>query len=534
MPGNLPARKRYTWNTDSAAYYSSDGKLRAGSGVGQEFGPPWVAGDVVGCGIKFDKMKHDGLGRTRVQVFFTRNGHKLGTVLANLPADGLRPAIGMCAESPEGAEVRLCLNAIWEKSDVILMSIDNWEEEWARRHDIRLNGQLLEYTGRGKNITDVGLAQARHPLNTTNHYFEIEIIDPGENCYIAIGLARKDYPKHRHPGWNKGSIGYHADDGKIFIGSGVGEPFGPRCHKGETMGCGILFPRDYSAQADCGPTRVCDLCEDLLTKAGEDEDNCHSSESEDEEWWERPYAESGTRVQVFFTRNGKTIGQREIRIAKGGFYPTIGMLSSNEKKSSQKPWLIVYARKPLFKTLRTGLVMDVLKEIMKYYKAEKVIDTLFDYRLFYMQRLYRSLYMQCDYRSCYMQRLYRSFYMQCDYRSFYMQCDYRSFYMQCDYRSFHMQRLYRNAGKDAAVPVAAITATSLPVTMTVCGASDSVNVGTSDAGIVKVPAALPSSASRSRKKLALMGDDSRPVSMADGMLGDGDSKAYQAVIELQP
>ena len=51
--------------------------------------------------------------------------------------------------------------------------------------------QLLEYTGRGKNITDVGLAQARHPLNTTNHYFEIEIIDPGENCYIAIGLARK-------------------------------------------------------------------------------------------------------------------------------------------------------------------------------------------------------------------------------------------------------------------------------------------------------------------------------------------------------
>lgn len=331
MPGNLPARKQYTWNTDSVAYYSSDGKLRAGSGVGQEFGPPWVAGDVVGCGIKFDKMKHDGLGRTRVQVFFTRNGHKLGTVLANLPADGLRPAIGMCAESPEGAEVRLCLNAIWEKSDVILMSIDNWEEEWARRHDIRLNGQLLEYTGRGKNITDVGLAQARHPLNTTNHYFEIEIIDPGENCYIAIGLARKDYPKHRHPGWNKGSIGYHADDGKIFLGSGVGEPFGPRCHKGETMGCGILFPRDYSAQADCGPTRVCDLCEDLLTKAGEDEDNCHSSESEDEEWWERPYAESGTRVQVFFTRNGKTIGQREIRIAKGGFYPTIGMLSSNEK-----------------------------------------------------------------------------------------------------------------------------------------------------------------------------------------------------------
>ena len=50
---------------------------------------------------------------------------------------------------------------------------------------------MLEYTGRGKSIIDVGLAQARYPLDTTNHYFEIEITDPGENCYIAIGLAKR-------------------------------------------------------------------------------------------------------------------------------------------------------------------------------------------------------------------------------------------------------------------------------------------------------------------------------------------------------
>ena len=74
---------------------------------------------------------------------------------------------------------------------------------------------LLEYVGRGKSLIDVGLAQAKTPLCTRSHYFEIEIIDPGSNCYIAIGLARKDYPKNRHPGWNKGSIAYHADDGKV-------------------------------------------------------------------------------------------------------------------------------------------------------------------------------------------------------------------------------------------------------------------------------------------------------------------------------
>lgn len=77
--------------------------------------------------------------------------------------------------------------------------------------------QVLEYVGRGKSLIDVGLAQAKTAIGTRNHYFEIEIVDPGASCYIAIGLARKDYPKNRHPGWNKGSIAYHADDGKVSL-----------------------------------------------------------------------------------------------------------------------------------------------------------------------------------------------------------------------------------------------------------------------------------------------------------------------------
>lgn len=35
------------------------------------------------------------------------------------------------------------------------------------------------------------------------------------------------------------------DDGKLFHGSGVGDPFGPRCFEGDIMGCGIMFPRDF-------------------------------------------------------------------------------------------------------------------------------------------------------------------------------------------------------------------------------------------------------------------------------------------------
>lgn len=35
--------------------------------------------------------------------------------------------------------------------------------------------------------------------------------------------------------------------------------------------------------------------------------------------------------QIYFTRNGKVIGKKEVRIPKGGFYPTIGMMSCQEK-----------------------------------------------------------------------------------------------------------------------------------------------------------------------------------------------------------
>ena len=62
------------------------------------------------------------------------------------------------------------------------------------------------------------------------------------------------------------------------------------------MGCGILFPREYSAEADCDGVDKSDSREDLVTEG--DEDNCLGSDSEDDEWWERRDAENGTKVQV--------------------------------------------------------------------------------------------------------------------------------------------------------------------------------------------------------------------------------------------
>ncbi|XP_077459887.1 SPRY domain-containing protein 3 [Stigmatopora argus] len=307
------------WLPNSVAFHADDGKLYYGNTVGLQFGPKCCRGDHIGCGISLDS--DDG----QLIVFFTKNGKEVGSL--EIPADeALYPAVGMHSL---GEEVLLDLNAEWRmEEDEGLMIVDSHEDDWGRLHDVRVSGTLLEYVGKGKSIVDVGLAQALRPLNTRFHYYELEITDAGEKCYIALGLARKDYPKNRHPGWSRGSIAYHADDGKLFQGSGVGDAFGPRCFEGDMMGCGIMFPRDFSHEggdaADEWDPEVLsqpaevqnDLYEDLYNN--EDEDD----EEEDLE---------GAKVTVFFTRNRKVVGRREVVLPTGGFYPTIGMMSAGEK-----------------------------------------------------------------------------------------------------------------------------------------------------------------------------------------------------------
>merc|ERR550517_1344354 len=232
-----------------------------------------------------------------------------------------------------------------------LMAVDTGEDEWQRLHDVRLTSNVLEYVGRGQCEKDVGLAQARTPIGTRNHYFEIEIVDPGYNCYIAIGLAKKNYPKNRHPGWEGGSIAYHADDGKVFEGSGHGASFGPRCHKGDIMGCGVLFPRNYECKSDsdeeldqqAGVVRASDGLSDLSYISGVSGGGAGSGDSDRDDGFspgsfDDYYNESndegriaGVVVGIYFTRNGEMIGRKDIRIPKGGLYPTIGMMSREEK-----------------------------------------------------------------------------------------------------------------------------------------------------------------------------------------------------------
>ena len=71
-----------------------------------------------------------------------------------------------------------------------MMMVDSCEDDWLSLHDIRLNGPILEYVGRGKSVADVGLAQAKHPICTRHHYFEIEV-----RTYRFGNLYFLQYPK---------------------------------------------------------------------------------------------------------------------------------------------------------------------------------------------------------------------------------------------------------------------------------------------------------------------------------------------------
>lgn len=151
------------------------------------------------------------------------------------------------------------------------------------------------------------------------------------------------------------------------------------------MGCGIIFPRDYTdAQKKSSVPRQGQQLESLsedaaaseLSDQEEDEEDLELFDSDEEdsngivlqdinraEQLARHIAqgfpihpqginrrvprfevlnrkqpeeeveevESGPGVQVFFSRNGSMIGSKKIAIPKGGFFPTVGMLSTAEK-----------------------------------------------------------------------------------------------------------------------------------------------------------------------------------------------------------
>lgn len=91
---------------------------------------------------------------------------------------------------------------------------------------------------------DIPVSQliACRPVSKEHNTFSVKILNSGQEGCIAIGLVPDDYPPDNQPGWQKRSIGYHADDGGIFIEAG----FHKRTAKEASVGDVMSFYVDIS------------------------------------------------------------------------------------------------------------------------------------------------------------------------------------------------------------------------------------------------------------------------------------------------
>ena len=342
------------WNRNGIGYHADDGRLFHQDGFGRAFGAKCEEGDRMGCGIDFDEDCGEGYR----SVFFTRNGRRVGEkVRVRRPLFGFYPIIGLHSL---GEKVRYLGH--WRRdSDGVEEPMEQETSpstHWLRSNAIRFlnDGLTLEYVGNGLDKQDVGIAQARVRLDETNHYFEVEIVNGGKEGWLAVGLGKSTYPLHRHPGWNLGSVGYHADNGQLYKEKGVGEEFGPQCTTGDVMGCGITFPArsnevGMASQPDSESEFECDSEHELTYGYEEDEelDDDLSYDSDEfpelvgrnvrQRWREREPRRktcSSERLThrtctVYFTKNGERVGQTECEMPRGGFFPLVAMLSQGEK-----------------------------------------------------------------------------------------------------------------------------------------------------------------------------------------------------------
>ncbi|CAB4413315.1 unnamed protein product [Rhizophagus irregularis] len=106
------------------------------------------------------------------------------------------------------------------------------------------------------------------------YYYEITILSNKDKTIIAIGLSTKKYPTNRLPGCNTHSVGFHSDEGRIFhnekyTGSKYSDKWG---EVNDVIGCGYV----------------------------------------------------PNTGQVFFTMNGKNLGDAYTGLFYDKWYPTIG------------------------------------------------------------------------------------------------------------------------------------------------------------------------------------------------------------------
>ncbi|KAG6013407.1 hypothetical protein E4U54_006801 [Claviceps lovelessii] len=73
-------------------------------------------------------------------------------------------------------------------------------------------------------------------------YYEVKILSGSRGNSLAMGFTALPYPSFRLPGWHRGSVGVHGDDGRKYINDRWGgKDFTHEFNRGETLGVGMTF-----------------------------------------------------------------------------------------------------------------------------------------------------------------------------------------------------------------------------------------------------------------------------------------------------
>mmetsp|Transcript_26367 Transcript_26367/g.67237 ORF Transcript_26367/g.67237 Transcript_26367/m.67237 type:complete len:593 (-) Transcript_26367:1412-3190(-) len=262
----FPLHKPVGWERGTFGYHGDDGCAFEQTGRGVQYGPIMKKGDVVGCGLNFIEKT----------IFFTHNGRMLGNAFHIIPDPPIYPSFSVKDEGEaiavnlgcfpfrfdidsyksglERAGISSLLGRIDQQADRIheeeVRPKPSWPSKLSKRESsafcvIGHDGLTVEHMG---NAPDRGFCAVRTstpcPTDVTVYYFEMSITavsDAHEHCECSIGLSSSQFDTTHPVGWDRGTYGYHGDDGHKFGERGFGEPYANRMLKGDVIGCGVNF-----------------------------------------------------------------------------------------------------------------------------------------------------------------------------------------------------------------------------------------------------------------------------------------------------
>jgi hypothetical protein len=236
-------------------YNSVDGNVALSSQDGDrfQFGPSWSVKDTVGAGLRRDNC-------SQTIVYFTLNGNLIGEAPVDIDGTLIDYSGFWHAAFSSSGPCHVKINTgqdpfLYKKIDEALIKTDISSMEPYFLPVISdpfqkpsVDNNIIQMPNNGSNIARVVISNSPiHAINDSS-YFEIKVLHQGVgfNSFMAIGLSIKPTNPFHQIGWNRSSIGYHSDDGKVYISTHQnGIQFGPSFTVNDIIGCG------YDLKSQC-------------------------------------------------------------------------------------------------------------------------------------------------------------------------------------------------------------------------------------------------------------------------------------------